>query len=828
MRRAAPRLSIPFLVLAAALFTPVAALADTGFDRLVADLRAKAVSDPKAVLQQSVALERVASSDDPEERATVLWLRAEAYARLGDDATARRLVEQALQGVQGRRIAIEGDLLRTRGDIATDRGDVAAALADYQSAYKIYVAHANARSRALALTSIASLYRQGGDFESALRYLGEAIDIGGDPTLMASIYNNRGNVLSEMGRDAQALRDFQRALGFVGRTDNSMFAARIWGNLARSQVTVGDFRAAWSSVSRGIAIARQGGSPQALAALRSISARIAMERGDRARALAIVDGIFAGVDLTRTSLADRDNHRNAYGVYAAAGQTAKALAHLEALNRLDDQATQVATSAKTALMSARFDFQNQELRIAGLKQAELRRNVAFERSRARFERILFGIGAAAVAIVIALLGFGVITLRRSRDKVRAANTELEHSNEALGRALQAKTEFLATTSHEIRTPLNGILGMTQVMLSDGSLPPAARERLGVVQGAGFAMRALVDDILDVAKMTTGKLTVTTEPTDPGAVLRDVAKLWRAQAEERGLTFTLDIAPLPPWIESDPGRLRQIVYNLLSNALKFTETGQITLRAAAVGDRLRIAVADTGIGVPAHRQQEIFESFRQADTSTTRRYGGTGLGLTICRNLAQALGGDILIESVVGTGSTFTLDVPLIEVAAPPGVKPVHDGEELIVLEPNPISRGKIRGLLSDRMAGIAFADDAGSLIDAIGTGCHRRVLIDLPGLATMSSMPTRQLDAIAAAARAADMTGVVLAAPDQDACDEWTPLVLLRKPVSGAKLAEAISGPADALGHREHLLYPARGSAIAALHMSDIVAPAPARLRQAS
>ncbi|WP_230771413.1 ATP-binding protein [Sphingomonas sp. Leaf4] len=826
MRR--PALALPaFLVLAVVVSAaPLPAVANPQFDRRVAELRAKAVSDPETALRESIALERLARRS-PAESATIQWLRAESNARLGRDDVARRLVEQGLDTVRGQRTAIEGDLLRTRGDIATDAGDVASALGDYQAAHHIYVAHGNTRSRALALTSIASLYRQGGDFESALRYLGEAADIGGDPTLMASIYNNRGNVLSEMGRDRQALRDFQRAQTFVGRTDNSMFAARIWGNLARSQVAIGDFAAAWTSVSRGIAIARRGDSPQALGALQSISARIAMERGDRARAVALIDRIFTGVDLKRTSLAERDNHRNAYVVYAAAGDTAKALAHLEALNRLDDQATQVATSAKTALMSARFDFQNQELRIAGLKQAELRRNVAFERSRARFERILFGIGAGAVAVVIGLLGFGIFTLRRSRDEVRAANTELEHSNDALGRALAAKTEFLATTSHEIRTPLNGILGMTQVMLADGSLPPVARDRLSVVQGAGLAMRALVDDILDVAKMTTGKLAVAIEPTDPAAVLRDVARLWRAQAEERGLTFALDIADLPPWIESDPGRLRQIVYNLLSNALKFTADGGIALRASALDGRLRIAVADTGIGVPEDRQQDIFESFRQADTSTTRRYGGTGLGLTICRNLAQALGGDILLDSAVGRGSTFTLDLPIVEVAAPAGATEVAEGEELIVIEPNPIARGKIRGLLGGRVAGIRFADGVGDLIAAFGTGSHRCVLIDLPGLATISATPVEDLRAIATAAQAAGMTAIVLAAPDQSIGEDELFFTVLRKPVSGTKLISTVLGSVDT-APRDGLLCPAQGRAIATLHMSDIVAPVPAALRQAS
>ncbi|MEP9404020.1 ATP-binding protein [Sphingomonas silueang] len=803
---------------------PAAAQPDSRFEQALATLRPKLVTDPDAVLAATPQLAHLVRRGDAGQQAALLWLRAEAEARTGDPVAARVLVDRGLALVDGGSSAIRGDLLRTRGDLATDRSDVAAALADYQAAYQAYLAAGNMRGCALALTSIASLYREGGDYESALRYLGQAIDIGGDPTMMASIYNNRGNVLAETRRDKQAVRDFRRALVLIGDT-NPALAARVWGNLARSQVAVGDTRAAWSSVSRGIAIARRQGSRQALDGLRSISARIAMERGDRARALRLIDGIFAGVDLTATTLAERDNHRNAYAVYAAAGQTTKALAHLEALNRLDDQATQVATSAKTALMSARFDFQNQELRIAGLKQAELRRNVAFERSRARFERILFMVGAGAVGIVIIVLGVVVLTLRRSRDEVRAANAGLETTNAALGRALEAKTEFLATTSHEIRTPLNGILGMTQVMLADPALPPVTRDRLGVVQGAGLAMRALVDDILDLAKMTAGKLSVTLEPTDPAAVLHEVAAMWRTQAQERGLAFAVAIDPLPAWIESDPGRLRQIVNNLLSNAIKFTAQGSIALTAQAAGERLRITVRDSGIGIAPERQREVFESFRQADASTTRRYGGTGLGLTISRNLAQALGGDILLDSVEGEGATFTVDLPLVPVAAPAGAVAERSGEELVVVEANPIVRGKLRGLLAPHVAGIAFAGRVDDLIAGLAGGRHGRALIDLTGLRAMSDDIDRDLARIAAALAARGARGIVLLAQDEAHVAVPSPLTPLHKPVSGTKLRAELFASSEGAEAVHAPLFPMRTGAIAGSNMPDIFDKGPATLR---
>ncbi|MGT2514651.1 sensor histidine kinase [Sphingomonas panni] len=198
--------------------------------------------------------------------------------------------------------------------------------------------------------------------------------------------------------------------------------------------------------------------------------------------------------------------------------------------------------------------------------------------------------------------------------------------------------------------------MAQVMLCDTRLTPDMRDRLDIIHDAGVTMRSLVDDILDVAKMQSGKLSVERMPTDLIATVEDLARLWRRQAEDRGLGFVLEMGDVPRWVEGDPVRLRQILFNLLSNALKFTESGEIAMRLTAKGDRIVIAVADTGIGIAPDRLEQVFESFEQADNSTTRRFGGTGLGLTICRHLARAMGGDIRVDSRPGRGrpsrSTF--------------------------------------------------------------------------------------------------------------------------------------------------------------------------------
>ncbi|MFD1034582.1 ATP-binding protein [Sphingomonas hankookensis] len=757
--------------------------------------RARLATQPQLVLQEGIDLERAAQARNgttSRMRAAGLWLQGEAHARLGDAVMARSKIASALSIVQAMpsRIALEGDILRTRGDIASDEGTVASALADYQAAYRVYQSAGDRRGQAMALLSIGSLYRQGADFAGALRYYGQAIDTyAGDPLLLVSMLNNRGNVLTEMGRYRDALVDLKRALALAPQLDSPAFTARIMGNMARAQRGAGEEDAAWQSIVRGMSIAREADVKPVADQLATLAGRIAVARGDRALGMRLVDRAFAGVDLTTTPLAARDNHRNAYAVYSATGETTKALAHLEALDRLNEQATQLTTSTKTALMSARFDFQNQELRIARLKQEELRRNIAFERASAHYQRILFGSIAAAVLVLIVLLVVGVVTLRRSRDAVRRANVDLAATNVALEKALKAKGDFLATTSHEIRTPLNGILGMAQVMLRDDRLTPDMRDRLGIVHDAGIAMRALVDDILDVAKMQSGNLGVERVPTDLVATVEDAARPWRRQAQDRGIGFALDIGDVPRWIEGDPTRLRQILSNLLSNALKFTQAGAVGMTVAVAGDRLRIAVSDSGIGIAIDRLEDVFESFQQADNSTTRRFGGTGLGLTICRNLARAMGGDITVVSTAGQGSTFTLDLPLVLAArAPVGSGDMASGGRMLILERNPIARGMMRTLFAPKVTTVEFVEDAAGLAEKLGRDDVRGVLVDMASLTEASADPAAMLADLAGAIDGRDVPAVVMLRPDDRVQIAADILTLLRKPVSATQLIDALFG----------------------------------------
>ncbi len=262
-----------------------------------------------------------------------------------------------------------------------------------------------------------------------------------------------------------------------------------------------------------------------------------------------------------------------------------------------------------------------------------------------------------------------VGVMRNIDHEKRAELALAKARDDAEAANRAKSLFLATMSHEIRTPLNGVLGMAQAMAMD-ELSTLQRERLGIVHASGEALLAILNDVLDLAKIEAGKLDLEDIEFDLDEVARGAHQAFTGQANKKGLSFALDIEDAQGVYRGDPTRLRQILYNLVSNALKFTDRGEIRVTAHWKDERLAFAVTDTGVGIPEDRLQALFGRFDQADASTTRRFGGTGLGLAICRELAEMMGGAIAVESTLGFGSTFTVTLPLRRVGDPRPVMPL--------------------------------------------------------------------------------------------------------------------------------------------------------------
>jgi signal transduction histidine kinase len=307
---------------------------------------------------------------------------------------------------------------------------------------------------------------------------------------------------------------------------------------------------------------------------------------------------------------------------------------------------------------------------------------------------------------------------------------LESAERAAMSASAAKSVFLATMSHELRTPMNGVLGMAHA-LTAGPLNAQQSHQVDMLIRSGEGLMTILNDVLDVSKIEAGKLELETLAFDIRDLVDEVVGLWSQAAQAKDVQLICNVDPLAPtWVSGDPTRLRQVLTNLISNALKFTASGEVTVRVGPAGAAfLEIQVVDTGIGMSAEQQTRLFQTFSQADASITRRFGGTGLGLAICKQLTELMGGAITVRSAPGAGSAFTLALPL-PAAAEPKAAPETPcegivGLRVLVADDNRINQLVARTILEAAGAVVEVADNGRHALERLAERVYDAVLMDV-------------------------------------------------------------------------------------------------------
>jgi PAS domain S-box-containing protein len=372
------------------------------------------------------------------------------------------------------------------------------------------------------------------------------------------------------------------------------------------------------------------------------------------------------------------------------------------------------------------------------------------------------------------LGEDVTERREQALAVTAALAEAEAAN-------RAKSEFLANMSHEIRTPLNGIVAGAD-MLARCALEPRAQELVRIIASSGATLERLLSDILDVARIEAGRLAIESTVFHLGELIRTTAALAKLQADEKGVALSVFVAPAADRaFEGDPYRIRQVVLNLLTNAVKFTEQGEVSVSAELTAEEcVRVTVRDTGIGFKPETKEQLFGRFHQADGSITRRFGGTGLGMTISRELIALMGGGLDAEGREGEGATFWFDLPLApaqtgdaEEDAPALAEPPRRALRVLLADDHPTNR-KVVELMLEELAEVVSVENGAEALMAVGADRFDLVLMDMQMPVMDGLQATRRIrEAEAAAARPA------------------TPVIMLTANALPEHVAQSIAAGAD-------------------------------------
>lgn len=657
------------------------------FDKLIDQSKGQMMKDPSkaaAFAESAEALARTLTNADDRDIAiaTALWLRGEASVRTGEPEKGAEIIDTALGlvGDAAKTTKLGGDLLLARGRIAGRLSDVQTAVDSFFKAHDVFVSLEESRNEAMVLQAIGSIYRDAQSFPQALDYYRRANEVhGNDKVLALTSFNNQANTLRDMGNLDGARDYFAKALAHAEELGSEVLQGRILNNLAEAQVMAGDLDAARASIAKAKVKLKDDSTREWRRFTTAVEAHIALEEGDKVGALAKIEETFDGLNLDETNMSFEEMHKLAYDVYLSDDNHQMALTHHQNFKRLSDEAKKVAASSNLALLGVQFNVAQQDLNIERLRNEQMKSDVLLAKAK---QKDVMQVAITTVCGIVILFFFTVaVNMRRNRNKVAKINSELQTTVDQLHneidrreiierdlvvakddaeQANRLKSTFLATMSHELRTPMNGVLGFSKILLS-GDLTTEQREQVSIIQSSGESLLCLINDILDISQIEAGKMNLSNAAFNLRNSVEAATKLLQPKAQEKGLNLAVHIDPdLPTLVMGDSDRIRQIVVNLLGNAIKFTENGSVAVFVGRDedGENIKVSVVDTGVGIPSDKVEILFDRFSQVDGSSTRKHDGSGLGLAICKELTDAMGGAIGVKTELGEGSEFFISVPL--------------------------------------------------------------------------------------------------------------------------------------------------------------------------
>ncbi len=521
--------------------------------------------------------------------------------------------------------------LNALGEILKKTGKIDQAMESYQKALSIFQDLGDKTEIANCLFNIGDTHLLRNNYDLALQYFNDALLLDQETHSewgIAFDYEALGKVYGHKKLYPQALDYHKKALSLREKLGQRLELSMSYTQIGAIYFEMGNYAQAEQNINSAIAIAKEIGALEQL----------------------------------------QENYKILSSIYEGTGNFEKALAFKNQFISIKDSLFNVEKSKQIEELQVRFDTEKKQDAIASLqKDAEI--NTLKLNQQKTLRNIIIGISAAALLFLwFAFNRYkqGQRAKQAEEEKQRAVleerkRTELEKQRVAeLQKIDKLKDEFLANTSHELRTPLVGIVGLTESLQDGvaGKLPSEALENLEMIANSGRRLSHLVNDILDFSKLRNQDLELSKAPVDVYAISNIVLRLSQPLLKDKQLKFINSIPKNVPLVEADENRLQQIMHNLVGNAIKFTEKGYISLFAEVKGDLLSISISDTGIGIPSDKINDIFNSFEQGDGSVQREYGGTGLGLSVTKQLVELHGGTITVSSEIGKGSIFSFTLPL--------------------------------------------------------------------------------------------------------------------------------------------------------------------------